>query len=173
MFRITSLKTWNVVVVSVNWWSRYSKVCSKPRMLNYPCVCLEIRVFNILTWWLVIPQSLSIITTPFPLTPVKSALNKDRDDIRPQASNRYRSGSSMLKLSPAQNLTKLTLFEIKASQSYIHPSFAIVRCLATPNASLHHLTPIGIGDKHFLTRLVLLFNVQWEIFNKKVPQALV
>ena len=38
--------------------------------------------------------------------------------------------------------------------------------------SLHHLTPIGIDSKHFLARVMLLFNVQWEMFNKPVPQAL-
>jgi len=34
------------------------------------------------------------------------------------------------------------------------------------------LTPIGIDDKHFLASLMLLFNVQWDIFKKQVPQAI-
>jgi len=36
-------------------------------------------------------------------------------------------------------------------------------------AWLHHLTPIDVVDEHFLARLMLLFNVQWDIFNKEVP----
>jgi len=34
-------------------------------------------------------------------------------------------------------------------------------------------TPIGIGDKNFLVCLMLLHNIQWEIFNEQVPQAIV
>jgi len=33
------------------------------------------------------------------------------------------------------------------------------------------MTPIGIGDEHLLACLMLLFNGQWNIFNKQVPQA--
>jgi len=39
--------------------------------------------------------------------------------------------------------------------------------------SLHHLTPIGSGDKYFLARLMSLFDVQWDISNKQVPQLAV
>jgi len=49
------------------------------------------------------------------------------------------------------------------------PSFDPQQC---PNGtSLQHLTPIGTGDEHFLARLMLFFNVQWDIFDKQVPQA--
>jgi len=36
---------------------------------------------------------------------------------------------------------------------------------------MHHLKPVDIGEKHFLARLMLLYNIYWEIFNKQVPQA--
>jgi len=34
--------------------------------------------------------------------------------------------------------------------------------------SLHHLAPIGIGDKHFLALRMLLLNVLCKILNKQL-----
>ena len=50
-------------------------------------------------------------------------------------------------------------------------SFVTYRVILSNGTSSHDLTPIGIGDEHFLARLMLFFNVQWNIFNKQVPQA--
>jgi len=32
--------------------------------------------------------------------------------------------------------------------------------------------PINIGYEHFAERLMLLLNVQWDIYNKQVSQAI-
>jgi len=46
-----------------------------------------------------------------------------------------------------------------------------MRC-HTSFLALHRcVTPIGTVDEYFLARLILLFNVQWNTFNKQVPQV--
>jgi len=96
-------------VECTNWWNDLSRVCIKSRVLNFPCVCHEIRDFQYASLQGQLPpKSLHIRTQPkpFPTTPSKALSSKDRHDNRQQASKHYWTDSSRLKLHPTQNLIK-------------------------------------------------------------------
>ena len=120
---------------------------------------IEIRVSSNLLGWQLPSSPFTFLPVPsqghFPPPESNICWTKDRGDVRLQVSKNYWSGSSKLPLSsqiwwksPAWN------HYIYNNQGYIDPNSPIVRSLATA----HCLTSIGIGDKHFLARLMLLFN---------------